>query len=143
MHTGKILRRVLTNVTRGSCRPIPCFGGTIINFSVIDGSVICNDVTPTRHKSTSAKPRHVGTPYFEGPFPSVPEPPPAPDRACPVCSYNEWDPLEEVILGRAEGARIPKLDLPLKVIYLFSLNSNSLDLETYQVEMIRHIQDNI
>ena len=21
----------------------------------------------------------------------------------PVCSYNEWDPLEEVIVGRVEG----------------------------------------
>lgn len=26
---------------------------------------------------------------------------------CPVNSYNEWDPLEEVIVGRLEGARIP------------------------------------
>ena len=28
---------------------------------------------------------------------------------CPVCSYTEWDPLEEVIVGRAEGARVPHL----------------------------------
>ena len=27
--------------------------------------------------------------------------------ACPVCSYNEWDPLEEVIVGRVEHAMIP------------------------------------
>ena len=26
---------------------------------------------------------------------------------CPVGSYNEWDPLEEVIVGRLEGATIP------------------------------------
>jgi glycine amidinotransferase len=26
---------------------------------------------------------------------------------CPVRSYNEWDPLEEVIVGRVEGATIP------------------------------------
>jgi len=25
----------------------------------------------------------------------------------PVCSYNEWDPLEEVIVGRLDGATIP------------------------------------
>jgi glycine amidinotransferase len=25
----------------------------------------------------------------------------------PVCSYNEWDPLEEVIVGRVDGATIP------------------------------------
>jgi scyllo-inosamine-4-phosphate amidinotransferase 1 len=25
-----------------------------------------------------------------------------------VCSHNEWDPLEEVIIGRIEGARFPK-----------------------------------
>jgi glycine amidinotransferase len=27
--------------------------------------------------------------------------------ACPVNSYNEWDPLEEIIVGRLEGATIP------------------------------------
>jgi glycine amidinotransferase len=26
---------------------------------------------------------------------------------CPVSSYNEWDPLEEIIVGRLEGATIP------------------------------------
>jgi len=26
---------------------------------------------------------------------------------CPVSSHNEWDPLEEVIVGRLEGARVP------------------------------------
>ena len=30
-----------------------------------------------------------------------------PQPACPVGSYNEWDPLEEVIVGRLEGATIP------------------------------------
>lgn len=25
---------------------------------------------------------------------------------CPVCSHNEWDPLEEVIVGRVEGTKI-------------------------------------
>jgi glycine amidinotransferase len=36
------------------------------------------------------------------------QPLPAPDRsACPVGSHNEWDPLEEVIVGRLEGALIP------------------------------------
>ena len=29
------------------------------------------------------------------------------DRVSPVSSYNEWDPLEEVIVGRLEGAVIP------------------------------------
>ena len=28
-------------------------------------------------------------------------------NACPVNSYNEWDPLEEIIVGRLEGATIP------------------------------------
>src|ERR671911_1493467 len=26
---------------------------------------------------------------------------------CPVSSHNEWDPLEEIIVGRLEGATIP------------------------------------
>ncbi len=25
----------------------------------------------------------------------------------PVCSHNEWDPLEEIVVGRLEGATIP------------------------------------
>lgn len=27
--------------------------------------------------------------------------------SCPVSSYNEWDPLEEVIVGHIDGAVIP------------------------------------
>ena len=27
----------------------------------------------------------------------------------PVCSYNEWDPLEEIIVGRPENAHVPPL----------------------------------
>ncbi|BDA73921.1 hypothetical protein CAL7716_080870 [Calothrix sp. PCC 7716] len=29
------------------------------------------------------------------------------NNICPVNSYNEWDPLEEVIVGRLDGANIP------------------------------------
>ena len=28
------------------------------------------------------------------------------DLKSPVCSYNEWDPLEEVIVGRVEGKSV-------------------------------------
>lgn len=31
-----------------------------------------------------------------------------------VCSYNEWDPLEEVIVGVVEGATIPSYDLTVR-----------------------------
>lgn len=34
---------------------------------------------------------------------------------CPVSAYNEWDPLEEVIVGRLEGATMPPYHL--SVIY--------------------------
>src|SRR2546421_196508 len=30
--------------------------------------------------------------------------------ASPVCSYNEWDPLEEVIVGVMDGASVPAWD---------------------------------
>lgn len=30
-------------------------------------------------------------------------------HTCPVGSFNEWDPLEEVIVGRVEGACVPPL----------------------------------
>ena len=29
------------------------------------------------------------------------------DTICPVNSHNEWDPLEEVIIGTVEGAMFP------------------------------------
>eukprot|EP00795_Rhopilema_esculentum_P000231 gene231-9870_t len=32
----------------------------------------------------------------------------------PVCSYNEWDPLEEVIVGRAENSCVPKMTVEVK-----------------------------
>ncbi|XP_071833555.1 glycine amidinotransferase, mitochondrial-like [Apostichopus japonicus] len=35
-------------------------------------------------------------------------------RRSPVCSHNEWDPLEEVIVGRVEGATIPALTHEVK-----------------------------
>lgn len=36
-------------------------------------------------------------------------------RACPVNSYNEWDALEEVVVGRLEGATMPPYHI--SVIY--------------------------
>lgn len=36
-------------------------------------------------------------------------------KDCPVCSYNEWDPLEEVIVGRAENACVPPFSVEVKV----------------------------
>jgi len=32
---------------------------------------------------------------------------PSENTTCPVNSWNEWDPLEEIIVGRLEGATIP------------------------------------
>lgn len=39
---------------------------------------------------------------------------PVPEE-CPVCCYNEWDPLEEVIVGRAENAYVPPFTVEVKV----------------------------
>ncbi|XP_068169745.1 glycine amidinotransferase, mitochondrial-like [Antennarius striatus] len=36
------------------------------------------------------------------------------EQDCPVCSYNEWDPLEEVIVGRAENCHVPPLTVEVK-----------------------------
>ncbi|XP_022099820.1 glycine amidinotransferase, mitochondrial-like [Acanthaster planci] len=35
-------------------------------------------------------------------------------KTSPVCSYNEWDPLEEVIVGRVEGAIVPQFSVEVK-----------------------------
>ena len=34
---------------------------------------------------------------------------------CPVSCFNEWDPLEEVIVGRAENANVPPFTVEVKV----------------------------
>ena len=44
-------------------------------------------------------------------------PPPPVERTqliSPVSSYNEWDPLEEVIVGRVEGAHVPPFTIEVK-----------------------------
>jgi glycine amidinotransferase len=41
------------------------------------------------------------------PAPSAVRDPQAAGPRCPVNSHNEWDPLEEVIVGRPEGATVP------------------------------------
>ncbi|XP_046856983.1 glycine amidinotransferase, mitochondrial-like isoform X2 [Xenia sp. Carnegie-2017] len=35
-------------------------------------------------------------------------------RLSPVCSHNEWDHLEEIIVGRPENASVPKLTIEVK-----------------------------
>lgn len=41
-------------------------------------------------------------------------PSPAHTPSSPVCAYNEWDPLEEVVVGRLEGAAIPPLHVAVR-----------------------------
>ncbi|RKH58468.1 amidinotransferase [Corallococcus aberystwythensis] len=38
----------------------------------------------------------------------------APVNPCPVNSFNEWDPLEEVIVGVVDGAQVPPSHIALK-----------------------------
>ena len=37
------------------------------------------------------------------------------NRNSPVWAWNEWDPLEEVIVGRVERATVPKFTVEVKV----------------------------
>ena len=52
---------------------------------------------------------------------------PLSDSLSPVSSYNEWDPLEEIIVGRLEGATIPSdhitvtFNLPQKAAKFYKL----------------------
>ena len=65
------------------------------------------------------------TPDPEANLPPAPESPnKKPQGPCPVNSYNEWDPLEEVIVGNAIGARYPKLgpDVSVSTI-LYNISS--------------------
>ena len=36
----------------------------------------------------------------------------------PVCSHNEWDPLEEIIVGRVEGAHFPPFTVEVREYFL-------------------------
>src|SRR5690242_12706202 len=57
------------------------------------------------------------TPPLEGSATEASGPPvllPAPGPRPPVCSFNEWDPLEEVIVGVLHGACVPAWDLGLE-----------------------------
>jgi hypothetical protein len=43
------------------------------------------------------------------------------DTSCIVNSHNEFDPLEEVIVGRVEGSTIPEWHVSGKAVSLLSL----------------------
>ena len=45
-------------------------------------------------------------------------------KECPVCSYNEWDPLEEVIVGRVEG--IDLLSVIFILFFIFTDRESSV-----------------
>lgn len=64
---------------------------------------------------------------------------------CPVHSYNEWDPLEEVIVGRLEDAAIPSyhpavtFNLPARVVRLYRLFAG----RRYPGPLVRAAQDDL
>lgn len=47
------------------------------------------------------------------PYPAARDPGAEPSRP-PVCSFNEWDPLEEVIVGIIDGATVPQWHVALE-----------------------------
>lgn len=60
------------------------------------------------------------------------------EQECPVCSYNEWDPLEEVIVGRAENAHVPPFTPEVKVSITTTLSvTNSRRLIVF-ISLCRH-----
>ena len=65
----------------------------------------------------------------------------------PVSSYNEWDPLEEVIVGRAENACVPKMTIEVKAdIYennwdFFYKNGGSFFPENYLKKAVEEIEE--
>ena len=40
----------------------------------------------------------------------------------PVWSWNEWDPLKEVIVGKVDGIRVPRLEPCIKVWGWLTIN---------------------
>ncbi len=48
------------------------------------------------------------------------------NNICLVNSFNEWDPLEEIVVGRLEGATIPSHHIT--VTYTSPTNPHTIDL---------------
>ena len=46
------------------------------------------------------------------------------NQECPVMAWNEWDPLEEVIVGIPDGAIVPKFTREVQVSIVEWLRSN-------------------
>lgn len=71
--------------------------------------------SPTfRHTSNVRKSAAVGV---EEEMWDVPPPTPTPVKNCIVNSHTEWDPLEEVIVGRVDGATIPEWHVSGKAVW--------------------------
>jgi glycine amidinotransferase len=51
--------------------------------------------------------KEISEPSLRATGPDIAEAPDPKRRTSPVMAWNEWDPLEEVIVGRLEGATIP------------------------------------
>lgn len=61
-----------------------------------------------------------------------------------VSAWNEWDPLEAVILGSIEGARIPKADKSLKSIAFAGLQSPlEIPSGAYPEQVIEETQEDL
>src|SRR5688500_7532119 len=56
------------------------------------------------------------------------------DMVKPVSVHNEWDPLEEVIVGTAVGARIPSADRSLLAIEPTLANETSGEFPKHVLE---------
>jgi glycine amidinotransferase len=67
--------------------------------------------------------------------------------AAPVCSYNEWDPLEEVIVGAIDGAAVPWWEtavaatMPERNREFFQRNGGGRFPEKYTLAAARELDD--
>ncbi len=61
-----------------------------------------------------------------------------------VCSWNEWDPLETVIVGRATGARLPNEDPSLRAInYAGMKNTDPIPSGPYPTHVIEESEEDL
>ena len=61
---------------------------------------------------------------------------PSPASTSAVNAHNEWDPLEEVIVGRVEGATVPSLSLEVKVCVVCHLLIFLLTVVGYYIALV-------
>lgn len=61
----------------------------------------------------------------------------------PVSAYNEWDPLEEIIVGSALGARVPRPERSILSMDYYGATAETLPSGSYPADIIEQTEEEL